>query len=80
MKVHPLATVIPPAQVSEDPLLLDGPRQVLNGGTSVLLLAWINDRLGSEFIQHPAHPVELRSLQREAQFVSPDLSFEIEFA
>ena len=48
MKVHILGALLPPSEVSEGPLLLDLTGEPLDGGASMLLLAWVNDGLRAE--------------------------------
>jgi hypothetical protein len=60
MKVHPLRTVLPPAQVREDVLLWNLARQPLNGGASMLLLARVDDRLRSSLLS--TQPIRLNSV------------------
>jgi hypothetical protein len=44
------------------------------------LLAWVDDRLRSEFVQHPTHPAELRRGQGEGNSDASQLGFHTEMA
>src|SRR6266567_6091877 len=46
----------------------------------MLLLTRIEDRLRSQFLQHPAHPGELRRGHCEGQPLSPQFGFQAEIA
>jgi hypothetical protein len=51
----------------------------LDGGTSVLLLTWIDDRLRTQMFQNPA-PVELRRRDPEGMPTPGQLGFKLELA
>jgi hypothetical protein len=72
--------VLAPPQVSENPFLPYLAGQPLDGGTSLLLLTRVDDRLRAESLQHPAHRGELYCSHRKGQGLSRYFGLQAELA
>ena len=66
--------------MGEDVFLPDGAAQPLDGGARMLLPARVDDRLGAQLMQHPAHARELRRRHRKGVLAPSPLGFHVKLA